>query len=258
MTLLRNGTVVADPRLDRLRSLRTDHLEKYPLTAATLPSAATPVVMGVNWYTNFDRPRLTNIKGTSRYVIGDGDLGSLRGGHCTCLPQWGYTEPSTWWSYYNQGEEGRCVEFGSLRALSLMNRKRYDITSRWHYWMAQHDDEWAGGSYPGASPQYEGTSVRAELEVLRRYGAVKTRLLGLPLSYEAAAAKVQQSEGIAAYRWATNWSDVRRVLGVPDDLPGVPMLNSWGKDYPREVLLLDHAGERLLNEDGEFGVVTDR
>lgn len=257
MTTLRDGTATADPRLDRLRSVRTDHLEKYPLQA--LPSAATPIAMGINWYAAFDLPRLVDVPGYGkRWVIGDGALGSLRGGHATCLPPWGYTEPTAWHGYYNQRLEGRCVEFATLRSLSLMNRKRYDITSRWHYWMAQREDEWAGGSYPGAVPSYEGTSVRAGLEVLRKYGAVTSRLLGLPLTYEAAAARVKQAEGIAAYRWVSNWSHVRAVLGVPDDLPGVPMLNSWGKAYPREVLLIDRAGERVLQEDGEFGVVTDR
>lgn len=49
-----------------------------------------------------------------------------------------------------------------------------------------------------------------------------------------------------------------RVLGVPGWLPGVPMLNSWGKNYPHLTLLLDEAGERLLREDGEMAVVTDR
>ena len=51
---------------------------------------------------------------------------------------------------------------------------------------------------------------------------------------------------------------VRFALGVPDDLPGVPMLNSWGRGYPHVVLLMDEAGQRILHEDGEFGMITDR
>lgn len=253
MTTLRDGTVTADPRLDRLRSVRTDHLEKYPLTAATLPSAATPVAAGFNWYSALDSPRLVTVPGYGeRWVIGDGALGSIRGGHAVCLRPWNVRDAWGWWAYYNQQKEGRCVEFSKLRVLSLLNRKRYDITSRWHYHTAQREDEWAGGSYPGAVPQYEGTSVRAGLEVLRKYGAIPKPIFRRPLSTP------KPHEGIAAYRWARNWQDVRTVLGVPDDLPGVPLLNSWGKAYPREVLLIDRAGERLLAEDGEFGVVTDR
>lgn len=257
-TLLRNGTTVEDPRLDRLPSATSEHLEKYPLTAATLPSKATPVVIGVNWYSSFDRPVTMTIQGRDYQVIGHGDLGHVRGGHATCLRPWDTRDAYGWWRYYNQGVEGRCVEFASLRCMSLLNRKRYDITSRWHYWEMQRTDEWAGGSYPGASPRYEGTSVRAGLEVLRQHGAIPARFRGATIPSEQAAGLVESDEGIAAYRWAQSWQDVRTVLGVPDWLPGVPMLNSWGRGYPRVTILLDAAGERLLREDGEMGVVTDR
>ena len=33
------------------------HVDKYPLTAATAPSKPTPVVIGVNWYDEFDKPQ---------------------------------------------------------------------------------------------------------------------------------------------------------------------------------------------------------
>lgn len=257
---LRNGSQVEDPRLDRLPSVRTDHLEKYPLTAASLTDAINhPMLIGVNWYSNFDSPVLRRVRGHDYHVIGDGNLGYVRGGHATCLRPWHLYETDSWWPFYDQGQEGRCAEFGGLRVLSLLNRKKYDITTRWHYWMAQENDEWPGGSYPGASPVYEGTSVRAMLEVFRTYGAVPARWQGRPFFQPFDASKeVKPEEGIAAYRWATDWNDVRTVLNVPSWLPGVPLLNSWGRSYPHQVLLLDAAGERLLKEDGEFGVVTDR
>jgi hypothetical protein len=255
---LRDGRTVDDPRLDRLPSVRTDHLQKYPLTAATLPDRPTPMAMGVNWYSNFDSPVARRINGRDYMVIGDGNLGRIRGGHATCLRPWTVADALSWWAYYNQGVEGRCVEFACLRLLSLMNRYRYDITSRWHYWQMQRGDEWAGGSYPGASPHYEGTSVRSGLEVLHRFGAIRALPRGAAVDPDRAPGLVRPEEGIAAYRWALNWADVRTVLGVPDWLPGVPMLNSWGRGYPRQVILLDAAGERIQREDGELGVVTDR
>lgn len=609
-TTLRNGSTTEDRRLDRLPSVRTDHLEKFPLTAATMPSSATAMAMGVNWYPNFDSPELVRIRGRDRYVIGRGTLGRMRGGHATCLRPWTLVDLLAWWTYYNQGVEGRChpagtfvrladgsqrriedirlldqvvtaegrtgrvvetmvrradrvlrvrlrghagvqctpehplltgrgyveaknlqigdrvavtrylpsspdpldprqlvdvrelrgvlegtlntggvltevaglpaviertpewgrliglyaaeghttankvvwsygshehetlvpqtldlikrtlgasarvqvrpnnsrtvviygkhwrrlfealvpgtskhgdkhlsghvtagspeylravlegwldgdghrrrqgaegvtvsarlaldmhaianglglaptlsgskpsinrhaatrqyrwgvgiargitsqsvtddtatwrkvvsveeepydgwvynlevegdhsyvadgigshncVEFAVLRMLSLLNRLRYDITSRWHYHEMQRTDEWAGGSYPGAQPVYEGTSVRAGLEVLRVHGAIRAAAGGKALQGDPAQL-ARPEHGIAAYRWALSWDDVRAVLGVPDWLPGVPVLNSWGRDYPREVLLLDDAGARLLREDGEFGVAVDR
>lgn len=265
-TTLRNGKTVDDRRLDWLASVRTDHLEKYPLTTATMPSSAQPIVIGVPWYSAFDRPERAFRRGSATYwMIGhQADLGHVRGGHATCLRPYRTADVPGWWAYYDQGVEGRCVEFAMLRALSLMNRKRYDLTTRWHYWRAQQTDEWQGGSYPGASPQYAGTSVRAGLEVLRQHGAIPIARRGRPLpalsSTQDALDRglVKPEEGIAAYRWALTWGDVRTVLGVPEWMPGVPMLNSWGKGYPRVTLLADAAGERLLREDGEFGVVTDR
>lgn len=257
-TQLRNGTTVEDPRLDRMVSETTEHLEKYPLTAATLPSVESSMMGAMNWYSNFDNPVPIIVRGKRRFAIGAGDLGSLRGGHATCLRHWKLRDLKSWWLYYNQGTEGRCVEFALLRILSQMNRKRYDITSRWHYWEMQRTDEWTGGSYPGATPQYEGTSGRAGLEVARAHGAIKARPRGAVVSIEEAPKLVRPEEGISVYRWATDWGQVRAALQVPDWYPGVPLNNSWGTGYPKEVILLDEAGERVLREQGEFGIVTDR
>ena len=47
-----------DPDDDRLGRLVPDdwhHLENYPLTAESRPAAPVPVVIGVNWYAEFDQ-----------------------------------------------------------------------------------------------------------------------------------------------------------------------------------------------------------
>ncbi len=256
--LLRNGTTVQDPRLDRLPTGHTRHLERYPLTTATMPEQPRPVVIGINWYSNFDRPVTIKVRGRSYAAIGQGDLGRIRGGHAVCLKPWGVTDPLAWWRYYDQGTEGRCVEFAWLRALSLMNRKRYDITSRWHYWEMQRRDYWGGGSYPGASPQYEGTSVDAGAQVMHTLGAIPARARGAAVGVDEAPGLVRVQEGIGTYRWAPDWDTVRQVTHTPDDMPGVVMLNSWSVDYPHYTILLDEAGERTHREDGEMCVVTDR
>lgn len=261
MTLmLKGGYATEDPRLDRVPTGHTKHLDKYPLTAATVPAAVGSMVIGVNWYANFDDPQPLSLgKGRGGYhSIGEGDLGRIRGGHATCLRNYGVRDSEAWWQYYNQGVEGRCVEFAGLRLLSHLNRERYDITSRWHYFNAQQLDYWPGGSYPGATPHYEGTSVDAMMQVFTKYGAIKAKRSGRQVSPYEAVRLVQPEKGLAAYRWATSWAQVREVLNVPSWMPGVPMLNSWGKKYPHQVILMDAAGERLLKEDGEFAVVTDR
>jgi hypothetical protein len=258
MIIIKDGTEVLDSRLGRIASDTTTHLEKFPLTADTMPTKPSSMTFGVNWYEICDNPRLVRIKGVHRYVIGDTPIGRLRGGHAICGRHWELTDLSAWWKYYNQQREGRCVEFAKLRMMSHINRVRYDITSRWHYHTDQHADEWPGCYLGHNGSAYEGTSVRAGLEGLRINGAIPANRGGSPITMEEAKNKVSDAEGISTYRWAKNWNDVRVALNVPDYLPGVPINNSWGINYPKEVILLDSLGERLLREDGEFGIVTDR
>src|SRR3954453_10392858 len=136
-----------------------NHVEKYPLTAATVPAKPSPVVIGVNWYVEFDNPQ-KDADG-HYWIARDSKLSKVRGGHCVCLKPRGTSDPDDWWDFYNQGQEGACVGFGISRLASQLNRKRYD--GFWLYHEAQKVDE-----YPGED--YEGTSVRAGLDVLRTRG----------------------------------------------------------------------------------------
>lgn len=83
--------------------------------------------------------------------------------------------------YLDQGQEGACVEFAwvheFLAAPALVPLPVGQEITRQHaiYWPAQRDDYWPGGSYPGASPFYEGTSVLA--------GAKRAKALGFIESY---------------------------------------------------------------------------
>lgn len=225
------------------RRVPTDfvHIDRYPLRTLTAEERPTnvPVPIGVNWYQAFDRP----VKGDDgRWrVAQDGQLGRIRGGHCVCLKPAKVEDPTSWWVYYNQGQEGACVGFGCSRAMSLLNRRRYD--ARWLYKQAQLVDEWAD------TPPEEGTSVRAGLDILRRVGHRRVR--GFRTS------EPNPTDGIAANRWATDIDDVLTALGRPG-ADEVPWLNSWGKGYPHTVYVPTAVLERLLREDGEFGVVTDR
>lgn len=245
---LRGGFRSEDPKLDRLPPPDWEHVSKYPLAAAPIRDISLPGVFGINWYRNFGSP----VKDGKRYWIGRGDLGPLDGGHAIAgLPRLWY-EPLSWWLFYDQGREGACVGFAVSRMMSLYNRKRYD--ARWLYHEAQKVDPWEGGMYEGASPQYEGSAVRAGFDVLRDQGHRSIRMkAGVPI-----AAAINPGDGVITNRWATGWEEVRRVLGVPEKLGGVPLLNSWGTSYPRVVWLTDEAGERVMKEDGEFGIVTDR
>jgi hypothetical protein len=205
---------------------------------AVVPNA--PVTIGINWYTNFDSP----VRVGRRWWIGlDQNLGSIRGGHCVCIRTASRADPTSWWSFYDQGREGACVGFGSSRMMSLLNRKRYD--ARWLWNKAKEIDEW-----PDTNPGDDnGTSVRAGMEVLRTQGLVRVH-----------GDTPDPTEGIAAYRWATTVDEVRQVLASPlhDKLQAFPVLNSWGRGYPHEVWLPYDKAQRVFNEDGEVALVSDR
>jgi hypothetical protein len=229
-----------------------EHVERYPLTAATAPSVPTPVVLGINWYVEFDAPAKD---GQGHYWIArDGKLTKVRGGHCVCLKPRGVTDTAAWWDFYDQGAEGACVGFGSSRAMTLLNRKRY--FARWLWDKAKAIDEWSETN-PGDD---QGTSVRAGLDVLRLQGHVSWRTSYEPLNVDwrhrddlvGAVA-----EGIKANRWATSTQDALDVLGY-GDLDYVDVINSWGRSYPHLVRMPATVLEQLRKEDGEVGIVTDR
>jgi hypothetical protein len=217
------------------------HVERYPLSA--LPRAERPVgvpsPVGVNWYPEFDRPVMGNdrrwrVKVPSR-------TSRVRGGHCVVFRAPNLLDPATWWLFYDQGKEGACVGFGESRAMSMLNRRRYD--ARWLYKTAQLQDEWWD------TPPQEGTSVRAGLDVLREQGHRRVR--------GAQTHPPSLSEGISANRWALNVDDWLQALGRPD-ANEVPFLNSWGFSYPHIVYMPVTVVERLMREDGEFAIITDR
>src|SRR5688572_17952856 len=116
------------------------HVDKYPLTARTAPAKPSPVVIGVNWYAEFDKPQ-KDANGHF-WIARDARLTKIRGGHCVCLKPKGHSDPDAWWDFYNQGTEGACVGFGISRLASQLNRKLYD--GFWLYHEAQKIDEWPG------------------------------------------------------------------------------------------------------------------
>jgi hypothetical protein len=248
------------------RRVPTDwkHYEKFPLTAGTVPTVPVPVVLGVNWYSNFDNP-VQDKQG--RWWIGKGDLGSVRGGHCVCLAPGDQLDPTTgkvvrrtqdnnsWYHFYNQGHEGACVGYGSSRSMTLMNRRIYD--PKWLWDQAKMTDEWTDTN-PGDD---NGTSVRAAMEVMRSRGHVVWNKLYEGYDYKQRAQEFPSlTEGIVAYRWAANAGEVHAALKSPssDRLGAVRVLNSWGESYPHVVWMPDETLQRLIDEDGEVAIITDR
>lgn len=89
------------------------HVERFPLSAEMAEALPpTPIVMGINWYVEFDRP----VQDSQRHwwVARDGRLTTIRGGHCVPLRERGNSDPVSWWDFYNQGSEGACFPAGTL------------------------------------------------------------------------------------------------------------------------------------------------
>jgi hypothetical protein len=242
------------------RKVPTDwtHVQKYPLSAVldTVVAAKVPFAIGINWYSDFDRPVQVNFGSIKRWFVAkDGIKGTIRGGHCVCVKPGTMTDPESWWDFYNQGQEGACVGFGNSRMMSLLNRRRYN--ARWLWDQSKLVDEWAETN-PGDD---DGTSVNAALQVLAALGHVKWSASQSGLTWQQRdKLSYAGSEGVMSYRWAKQVDEVRTVLASPlnDKLQAVPFLNSWGRDYPHVTWMPYNVLQRLMDEDGEVAIVTDR
>jgi hypothetical protein len=240
------------------RRVPTDdnHVLRFPLAALPQDEQPTgvPVVLGINWYTNFDNPVRER---DGRWWIGRGDLGGdprrplCRDQARRRRPR----RPDLVVGVLRPGPRGRVRRLRLVACMSLLNRKRY--YARWLWDQAKLIDDWADTN-PGDD---NGTSVRAAMEVLRIVGHIpwRTEFSRDSLS-QRDARRADATDGITAYRWATDTADVLRMIDMPlaTRLGAVPILNSWGKDYPHIVWMPGETLERLHNEDGEVAVITDR
>lgn len=99
----------------------------------------------------------------------------------------------------DQGKEGKCVSMGMGNDLAARPGVVTGVHEDWCrdriYWPAQRIDEWDGGSYPGAKPFYEGTSVLAGFKIVQELGFIDS------------------------YRWALDFMDL--VVGVGYHGPAV-------------------------------------
>ena len=77
----------------------------------------------------------------------------------------------------DQGPDGACVGFAMTHELAarpaVVKGRGPSFAKEKVYWEAQKIDAWPGGSYPGASPRYEGTSVLAGIKMMQKMGYIK-------------------------------------------------------------------------------------
>jgi hypothetical protein len=241
------------PVLDRLVPTDFSHVDKYPLQA--MPTAVEelpplPVIMGTNWYRWMSNPVYDTSDGRwwiGRNVQAD-QWGPVLGGHAYTFKPSAIRDLMGWWEWFDQGEEGKCCSFAGARAMTLIDRVRVDPHGL--YFAAQRCDEWPGDAEGETGPQYEGTSVRATIDVLRNDGAAPV--------YRGKVGEVTPEHGVKANRWAVAPEEIFSVLKSPWlEKQGVfQLLNSWGPFFPHIVYVEAEKYVRLLREDGEATMFT--
>lgn len=211
------------------------HEERYAISTA-MPSSVCPVVIGVRWYTAFDRPWRDSAG--VYWIGGSGSWGTIRGGHCVCLRPPSIPDMVGAQAYWNQRNEGACVGFGVSRAASLVNRRFYDGFGLYN--AAKTRDP-----FPGEN--YSGTTVNAGLQTLRIDGAWRITPKGsVPFL----------KDGCSSFLWARTTEEVMDALKSEEGF--VRILNSWGFSYPAEVRMSLDDLRRLISEGAELGVPVDR
>jgi hypothetical protein len=225
------------------------HIVKYSLTAegVTFPEDV-PVTLGIEWPASFDTPRKTSDGSYHLPDVEKGErLGPIRGGHCVTLEPMGavrHNKEATR-RFYNQGVEGACVGFGCSRNRTIQEQG-VTFDALWLYDQARILE---------GRPTEEGSTVRAGFAVLRQKG--HRQQSGAVCTRGAADGPVEGRYGVAAYRWASTAEEVCRALARPK-AHAVPLVNSWGDDYPAVVWLPVATLQHLLDREGEAGVATDR
>lgn len=123
-----------------------------------------------------------------------------------------YQPRSFTWSidqWFDQGHEGACVGFSFTHELAARPQEVQGLNNefaRQTYQSAQRIDPWEGGSYPGATPFYEGTSVLAGAQVLAEQGFYESYWWALNIE-ELARALAYFGPCVLGINWYTGMRD---------------------------------------------------
>lgn len=206
-----------------------------------------------------------------------------------------YTHRVEYW--LNQGQEGRCVEYSICHEL-LARPAEVDpelvtqiLQGKRIYWPAQQDDQWPGGSYTGAVPQYEGTSVLSGVKTAAKLGfygeyrwafTLEEAVVALPLAplvlginwytgmfdtdgsgFVRPTGRIEGGHAILAHSVKIVWKDIHAPKvwdNVNLDQSYIVLHNSWGNQWGlngrAKLLLTDF--DKLRREDGEVAIITKR
>jgi len=176
-------------------------------------------------------------------------------------------------SHLDQGAEGACVGFAATHELVArpmeIRHLSADFARQMIYWEAQKIDPWEGGSYPGAEPRYEGTSVLAGIKVLKTLGYIESYRWAFGLN-DLVMAVGYCGPAVLGLPWYEGMFEPRSChhLHVDGELAGGHAIlckavdikartfvlhNSWGPRWgvDGDALISWEEMDRLLHEEGE-------
>lgn len=174
----------------------------------------------------------------------------------------------------DQGQEGACVGFSFGHELACTPVPVMGITNQFArerlYWTFQQNDDWPGGAYPGAVPQYEGTTVHAGAMNLKSrgyYGEVRWA----DTEEEFAYAIGYYGPGVIGVNWYQGMMniDTNGILQPTGSIAGGHAIlvkgfsykkglyrlhNSWGSNWGinGDAYVTRDTMARLRSEQGEF------
>lgn len=182
--------------------------------------------------------------------------------------------------HLDQGPDGACVGFSMVHELIARPAEVEGLSGQFAkekvYWEAQKIDPWDGGSYPGASPFYEGTSVLAGIKILQKLGYIDSYRWAFGLK-DLVMAVGYAGPAVIGIPWYTGMFDPHTcghlhvtgqvagghailVKGVSVKNKTFTLHNSWGASWGNggDALLHWDEMERLLHENGEAVIPVGR
>jgi len=196
-------------------------------------------------------------------------------------------EKKEWRSYtwrceqwFDQGREGACVAYALAHECAARPAETRGMHDKWLkedvYWEAQKIDPWPGGSYPGASPFYEGTSVLAGVKILHKKNffreyrwafGIEDLILGVGYNGPAVIGVnwyhdmyFPDENGMISKSGSLLGGHAVLVRGVDLNNETVTIRNSWGQNWGDngDCYMKIHELESLLHENGEAVFFMDR
>lgn len=158
--------------------------------------------------------------------------------------------------HLDQGLEGACVGFGIAHELAARPSEVTGLSNTYAketiYWEAQTIDEWKGGSYPGAKPRYEGTSVLAGVKVARKKGFFDSFYWGFSMN-DLALGVGRRGPAVLGLPWMEGMfdTDTNGYIHATGDVTGGHCILCRGVNVDKKYFLLRNSWGRGWGVDGD-------